>query len=100
MAEQTNKELIIIDTSEPFKNKLLEDILSINQGHVPLVGSLENAKDLENLLKMSVKDKKLATKEILDLVKKNSSVKFQGQWRILVKMKSHLTLLAPWLWKG
>ncbi len=53
MAKLDPRRIIILNTSEPLKNKLLEDILSINQGHVPLVGSLENVKDLENLLKMS-----------------------------------------------
>ena len=36
----------------------------------------KKSKRYKNLLKTSSKDKKLATKEILDLVKKNSSVKF------------------------
>jgi len=53
MAKLDPRRIIILNTSEPLKNKLLEDILSINQEHVPLVGSLENVKDLENLLKMS-----------------------------------------------
>ncbi len=53
MAKLDPRRIITLNTSEPLKNKLLEDILSINQGHVPLVGSLENVKDLENLLKMS-----------------------------------------------
>ena len=46
----------------------------------------KKSKRYKNLLKMSVKDKKLATKEILDLVKKNSSVKFNESIDVSLKI--------------
>ena len=46
----------------------------------------KKSKRYKNLLKMSVKDKKLDAKEILDLVKKNSSVKFDESVDVSLKM--------------
>ncbi len=46
----------------------------------------KKSKRYKNLLKMSVKDKKLSTKEILDLVKKNSSVKFNESIDVSLKI--------------
>mgnify|MGYP001240048424 CR=1 FL=1 len=53
MAKPDPRRIVILDTSKPLENKILKDILSINQEHVPMVGALKNIKDLENLLKMS-----------------------------------------------
>ena len=38
----------------------------------------KRSKRFKNILKSAVKDKKLSVKEILDLVKKNCNVKFDG----------------------
>ncbi len=46
----------------------------------------KKSKRYKNLLKMSVKDKKLDAKEILDMVKKNSSVKFDESVDVSLKM--------------
>ena len=65
MVEQVNKELIVIDTTKTVKNEILSEILNINQAHVPMVGSLENTKDLANLVKMS---------SLLALTKENDEI--------------------------
>ena len=53
----------------------------------------KKSKRYKNLLKMSVKDKKLDAKEILDLVKKNSSVKFDESVDVSLKMNINLMAL-------
>tara|TARA_Y100000591_G_C21802987_1_gene683194 strand:+ start:509 stop:1195 length:687 start_codon:yes stop_codon:yes gene_type:complete len=46
----------------------------------------KKSKRYKDLLKMTVKDKKLSTKEILDLVKKNSTVKFDESIDVSLKI--------------